>query len=130
MSQKKQGIVEKLFALNQEKTVYNECIDHFTIYEYNDLFRQNDLSDFDHGRFLVLRAIMNMIQFDPKYGRKKKNMSEEDNDTWEDIDHDLIQGGSILYNINGYESMYDIKLWGHIPKELEKYIRLVWKKIK
>jgi hypothetical protein len=70
-----------------------------------------------------------MVQFDPKYGTKTKNMSAEDYDHWEDIDNDLQQGANILYSINGRESLYDDHLWCLIPPKLEKYIKLQFGKI-
>lgn len=121
----RQHIVERILALEAEKTVYNECIYLFTFFEYNGM-KDQELSDFDRGRFLVLRAITNMVTYDPKTGLKRKNMSDEDKDHWTDIDNDLIQGGSILYNIN---AMYDDELWELIPKKLEKYIKSQFGKI-
>lgn len=120
---KRKHIVERLLALEKEKTVYNECIDLFTIYQYNDMAYKKDLNTFDKGRFLVLRAIMKMIQYDKKYGLPQKNMSDEDKDCWEDINNDLREGGHILYRVHGLESMYDDRLWDYIPKKLENYIR-------
>lgn len=129
---KRKHIVERLLDLEKEKTIYNECIDLFTFFEYNTLkpqFEQGLLNKFDKAKFLILRAITNMVQFDPKYGLKKKDMSDEDYDHWENIDNDLQQGASILYTINGRESLYDDHLWCLIPSKLGKYIKSQFGKI-
>ncbi|CAH6419122.1 Hypothetical protein HVR_LOCUS316 [uncultured virus] len=95
----------------------------FTEYE---ALKDKLYNDFQRGRFLVLKGVVSMIKFDPAYGDKRGNMSEEDIQYWKDLHTDIVEGGKLLYKFDGMAGMRDPLVWLFIPQRFHRDIDMKW----
>ncbi len=76
-------------------------------------------NDFSEGRYLVLKAVKNMIDFDPIRGDMKDKMTKEEDEYWKQINLDVKNGATLLAK-GGRKDMIDPLVWGFIPKQFHR----------
>ena len=103
----------------ESNTIWDECIQLNTFLQYN-IMKTQKLDKFEIGIFLVLAAIIRMVEFDPIFGDMKPDMSGEEILYWKRIDEDITNGGKLLYKAGKELAMSTEKLWNYIPKRLKR----------
>lgn len=68
----------------KNETVYGAC-QRLNVFEEYNAMKDRRLGEFDAARFLILRAIVKMVNFDPINGDMKPNMNDKDKALWESI---------------------------------------------
>ena len=111
--------------LIEENIVTKEAINCNLFSEYEGLKKYLH-SDFQNGRYLVLKAVVAMIVYDPILGDFGEEMTPEDNEYWKKIDQDIIEGGKLLYKAYGMDGMRDPLVWSFIPKRFHRTIDILF----
>lgn len=110
----------------KSETAYEACKRLNVFDEYNAMKDRKDMNGFDEARFLILRATVKMVNFDPVSGDMKPNMNDEDKLLWESIKTDIIEGGKALYEFDGMDGMRDPLVWSFIPRRFHRDIDIRW----
>lgn len=119
--------IKHMLSMNApyNETAYDECKRINVFSEYNAL-KDKTLNEFDTARFLILRATVKMVEYDPINGDMKPNMTEEDKIYWTDIEKDFVDGGKLLYKFDKMEGMHDGLVWSFLPQRFHRNIDVYW----
>ena len=103
---------------------------HNVFREYGALkAREDKLNNYDTARYLILRGIVKMVEYDPINADIKEDASEADQDYWRDVMDDIRRGGGLLYKEGGMSNMsgmHDDLVWSFIPKRFHRAIDHIW----
>jgi hypothetical protein len=87
--------------------------------EYKALNKYKNDSDYQMGRFLIYKAIIDIIKFDPEKGDMKEHMSPTDKIIWKNI-YQTIKDGATLLSKN--DRMACPLLWTFIPDRFKRIV--------
>lgn len=88
--------------------------------EYKGLEQYKDQSLFQKGRHTLFGAVLDRLKIDPETGHRPSRTTDE---TWDDIDERIREGGELLCIDNG---MRDPLVWSFIPRCLHVDVSRIW----
>lgn len=129
-SRKKAKARSRAYRSNETTTFEQEVLQYNVLREYEALkLREENLSNYDKARYLILGSILKMVKFDPINGDMKENMSPDEVKYWSDLKKDVKEAGKLLYQEGGMSDvcgMRDDLVWSFIPPRIRRDVDVQW----
>ena len=127
-----EDILRKLLG---EETTKNETLEEqvnrCNVYkEYNAMTpKLNRLTNYDKARYLILQGIIKMVKFDPINGDKPNITTDDEQLYWDDLEHDIKEGGRLLYEEGGNSNICGLRddlVWSFVPRSIRHKISMLF----
>lgn len=118
--------VDKTLVRDKSNIAFHEALKLNLLSEFQILHRLHDsLSLFNRGRYLIYKAVIAMILFDPVNADMKYDMTPKEKEMWNQLETDIRKGGELIHQ-QSPDLMRDSLLWSFIPQTVHRFIDHTW----